>query len=157
ARLALSRERQKLADLELRLTENGILREGADASRAEAGRRADAAGQVEGSRLAALEPIAQSGLDGGRSFAGAARGGLALGRATREHAVFRGEEIQRSVDAAMARYVERGEEAARKIADATGEEAASQFRFELESVRFSFALADRSMEEILLKRELVTQ
>ena len=157
ARLGLSRERQKLADLELRLSENAILREGADASRAEADRRAAAAGQVEGSRLAALEPIAQSVLDGVRAFADASRAELAMDRAERARSVFRGEEIQRNVAAAMARYVERGEDAARKIADATGEEAASQFRFEVESVRFSFTLANRSMEEILLKRELVTQ
>jgi multidrug resistance efflux pump len=157
ARLALARERQKLADLELRLTENAILREGADAARAEAGRRAEAAGQVESSRLAALEPIAQSVLDGVRAFADASRGELAMDRAARTRAVFRGEEIRRDVAAAMARYVERGEQAARRIADAAGEEAASQFRFELESVRFSFALAARSMEEILAKRELVSQ
>jgi multidrug resistance efflux pump len=157
ARLTLARERQKLADLELRLTENAILREGADASRAEADRRSEAAGQVEGSRLAALEPIAQNVLDGVRAFADASRGELAMDRASRTRAVFRGDEIQQSVGAAMDRYVERAEQAARKIAEATGEEAASQFRFELESVRFSFTLASRSMEEILLKRELVSQ
>jgi multidrug efflux pump subunit AcrA (membrane-fusion protein) len=120
ARLALARERQKLADLELRLSENAILREGADASAAEAERRAEAAGQVEGSRLAALEPIAQSVLDGVRAFADAARGELAMDRVARSSTVFRGEELQRNVGAAMARYVARGEEAARKIADATG-------------------------------------
>ena len=43
ARLALTRERQKLADLELRLRQNSILREGADAAVREAERRAVAA------------------------------------------------------------------------------------------------------------------
>ena len=157
ARLGLARERQKLADLELRLGENAILREGADASRREAERRAEAAAQVEGSRLAGLEPNAQRVLDGVRAFADAARAELAMDRAERERTRFPGEELYRTVRAEMARYAERGEQAAQNLTEIAGAESAGQFRFELQSVRFSYALAERSMEEILQKRELVTQ
>jgi multidrug resistance efflux pump len=156
ARLALARERQKLADLELRLRENRILREGADAAVREAERRALAGARIEGSRLAALEPAAASVLEGVRGFATEARGDLAMDRVTRTAAPFHGEELQRAVQAAMARYVERAEGVAEHVGEAAGEEARSELRFGLESVRFSFALAERSMQEILLKRELVT-
>src|SRR4029450_6675766 len=64
ARLALTRERQKLADLELRLRENGILREGADAVAESAGRQAVASERIEGSRLTALDQDADAGLEG---------------------------------------------------------------------------------------------
>ena len=53
ARLALARERQKLADLELRLRENAILREGAERVRIRGGdrpRRRRSASRARGSR-----------------------------------------------------------------------------------------------------------
>src|ERR1700692_352213 len=51
ARLRLPRERQKLADLELRQRENTIQREGADAVAKSAGQRAAGAQHIDGSRL----------------------------------------------------------------------------------------------------------
>src|SRR5690554_834717 len=64
ARLVLTRERQKLADLELRLRENAIQREGADAVAKIAAERAIAAQQIDESQIAALDPIADKVLDG---------------------------------------------------------------------------------------------
>src|SRR4029453_12788317 len=69
AQLALTRERQKLADLELRLRENAILREGADAVAKSAGRQAVAAENIEGSRLTALDQDADAALESVRGFA----------------------------------------------------------------------------------------
>src|SRR5262245_61106865 len=63
ARLALTRERQKLADLELRLRENAILREGANAVAESAARQAVASERIEGSRLIALDQDADAALE----------------------------------------------------------------------------------------------
>ena len=156
-RLALTRERQKLADLELRLRENQILREGADAAVHEAERRSFAGTGIEDSRFSALDPAAAAVLEGVRAFTVDARGLLAVDRRTRAATPERGEETRRAAEAAMARYVDRAEAAALHVGDVAGEEAGRQLRDGLESVRFGFSLAERSMQEILLKRELVTQ
>src|SRR6185295_19119586 len=78
ARLALTRERQKLADLELRLRENAILRGGADAAVDDAQRRAAAAERIEDARLAELEPASASVLESVRGFIVKARGQVAV-------------------------------------------------------------------------------
>jgi multidrug resistance efflux pump len=156
-RLALTRERQKVADLELRLRENRILREGAEATVHEAERRALATTRIDGSRLAALEPAASAVLEGVRSFTIEARGLLAMDRQTRAATPPRGDDFRRAAEAAMAGYVDRAEAAAEHVGEVAGVDAGRELRDGLETVRFSFSLAERSMQEILLKRELVTQ
>jgi multidrug resistance efflux pump len=156
-RLALTRERQKLADLELRLRENQILREGAEAAVREAERRAFAGTKVEDARFAALEPAAAAVLERVRGFTIDARGLLAVDRTERAARPERGAEMRRAAEAAMAGYVDRAEAAAEHLGDVAGEDAGRELRDGLESVRFGYSLADRSMQEILLKRELVMQ
>jgi multidrug resistance efflux pump len=156
-RLSLTRERQKLADLELRLQENRILREGADAAVHEAERQALAGTRVDDSRLAALDPAASAVLEGVRGFTIEARGLLAMDRRTREATPSRGDALRRAAEAAMSGYVDRAEAAAGQVGEVAGADAGRELRDGLESVRFSFSLAEGSMQEILLKRELVTQ
>lgn len=155
ARLALTRERQKLADLELRLRENRILREGADAAVHEAERRALAAERIDDARLAALEPVALSMLEGLRGFTIKARGQLAI----EAHAAtpLRGEQFLHAFETAMAGYVERAEDVAKHVSNVAGQDAGRELRARLENVRFSFALAESSMHEIVLKHDLVMQ
>jgi multidrug resistance efflux pump len=157
AQLALTRERQKLADLDLRLRENAILREGADAVAEFAGERAVASERIDGSRLAALDRDADVALASVRGFATEVRSQLSQGRSAREGAAFAGESLHGKVRTAMARYSERASAVASHLAKVAGSEAGRQFRFEFEDVRFSYALADHSMEEILMKHELVAQ
>jgi multidrug resistance efflux pump len=157
AHLALTRERQKLADLELRLRENAILREGAEAVAESAGRQAVASERIEGSRLTALDQDADAALESMRGFAIEVRGQISKDRSARAEAAFVGENLHRNVRSAMARYSERATAVADHLAKVAGSEAGRQFRFELEDVRFSYALADHSMEEILMKHELVAQ
>jgi multidrug resistance efflux pump len=157
AQLALARERQKLADLELRLRENAILREGADAVAESAGKRAVAAGRIDGSRIASLDPVADAALTGVRRFATGVRAEISKDQSARAEAVFEGEELHRDVRTAMERYSERAAAVADHLTKVAGSEAGRQFRFELEDLRFSYALADHSMEEILMKHELVAQ
>jgi len=157
ARHSLARERQKLADLEIRLRENRILREGADAALREVERRGLAGARIEASRVEALEPAATAVLEGVRDFATRARGDLAMDRAARASAPFRGEPLQRKVQAAMARYVEQVDGVAEHIGEAVGQDSRGELRFALDGLRFSFALAERSMQEIVLKHELVAQ
>jgi multidrug resistance efflux pump len=155
ARLALTRERQKLADLELRLQQNRILRDGSDAAVHDAERRAVAAESVEGARIEELEPAATQVLEGVRGFTIKARGQLAIdGRGA---APLRGEASLQAIDAAMATYVERAEAVADHLSDGAGDEAGREVRARLDSVRFTFALAESSMREILLKHEVVVR
>jgi len=155
ARLALTRERQKLADLELRLRQNSILRDGSEAAVEDARRRALAAESVEDSRIADLEPAAAAVLEGVRSFTIKARGQLAIDgrKATPLHA----EPMLRAVDTAMASYVERAEAVADHLSEGAGEDAGRELRTRLDSVRFSFALAESSMREVALKHEVVVR
>jgi multidrug resistance efflux pump len=155
ARLALARERQKLADLELRVRENRILREGAEAAVLEAQRRAAAGESLEDARLAALEPASASVLEGVRGFTIKARGQLAID--ARSATPLRGEPIMHAVDAAMADYVARAEAVAEHVSSEAGDDAARELRSRLDNVRFNFALADSSMREIVLKHEVVVR
>jgi multidrug resistance efflux pump len=155
ARLGLARERQKLADLELRLRENAIQREGADAVAQLAREQVAAAQRIDGSRLAALDPIADAALKGVRGFANEVRSELAKNRGTGAEAVFKGEKRYREARDAMSRYSEGAAAVADHLAKVAGSEAGRQFRFELEDLRFAYDLADHSMEEILTKHELV--
>ncbi len=157
AHLALTRERQKLADLELRLRENAILREGADAVAESAGRLAVASEHIDDSRLTALDRDADAALESVRGFATGVRGQFSKDRSARAEAAFVGENLHRNVRSAMARYSEGATAVADHLTKVAGSEAGRQFRFELEDVRFSYALADHSMEEILMKHELVAQ
>lgn len=153
SRLALTREKQKLADLELRLRENGILREGADAAVHEAERRALAAERIEDARLAALEPAAASVLDDVRTFTLKARSQLALD--ARRVAPLGAEQFLQAAEAAIAAYGERAEDVAEHVSGVAGEDSGRELRERLESVRFAFALAESSMHEIALKHEFV--
>lgn len=157
ARLALARERQKLADLELRLRENAIQREGANAVAKFAGARAVAAERIDGSRIAALDPAADAALEEVRGFATELRAELAKNRSAREETVFKGEDRYREVRDDMARYSEGAATVADQLTKVAGAEAGRQFRFELEDLRFAYDLADQSMEEILMKHELVAR
>ena len=157
AQLALTRERQKLADLELRLRENAILREGADAVAESAGRLAVASERIDGSRLTALDWGADAALEKVRGFATGVRGEMKTDRSARAEAAFVSGNLHRDARSAMARYSEDASAVADHLATVAGSEAARQFRFGLEDVRFSYALADHSMEEILIKHELVAE
>lgn len=157
ARLALTRERQKLADLELRLRENAIQREGADAVAQSAGKRAIAAEHIDGSRLAALDPVADAALQGVRRFTTEVRAEISKNRSDPAKAVFNGEDLYRQVRDAMARYSERAAAVGEQLVKVAGTEAGRQFRFELEDLHFAYDLADHSMEEILMKHQLMEQ
>jgi multidrug resistance efflux pump len=157
AQLALAREQQKLADLELRLRENAIQREGADAVARFAGERAVAAERIDGSRIATLDPVADAVLAGVRGFTTSVRAELSMTRSARTEDAFKGEDQYRQVRAAMERYSERAAAVAEHLSRVGGTEAGRQFRFELEDLRFAYTLADHSMEEILLKHDLVAR
>jgi multidrug efflux pump subunit AcrA (membrane-fusion protein) len=157
ARLGLARERQQLADLELRLEENRILLEGAEAALADAKRRVLAATRVQVSWITALEPASEPVLREVRAFVDDARRELAIDRRTRAETQFRGPETQQAVRNSMERYVQRAADVVDQVGDAAGDEARSALQFELENVRFAFALADRTMQELLMKRSLVVQ
>jgi multidrug resistance efflux pump len=155
ARLALAREREKLDDLELRLRANAIQREGADAVAKSAGERALAAERIDGARLAALDPVANAALEGVRSFTTQVRAELSKNRSAPAQGVFKGEDLSREVRDAMARYSERAAAVADQLVKVAGPEAGRQFRFELEDLRFAYDLADHSMQELLMKHQLV--
>jgi multidrug resistance efflux pump len=155
AGLALAREHQKLADLKLRLRENAIQREGADAVAKSAGERATAAERVDGARLAALDPVADAALEGLRGFTTEVRAELSKSRKAPTEGVFKGEGLYRKVRDSMARYSERAAAVADQLADVAGSEAGRQFRFELEDLRFAYDLADHSMQELLMKHQLM--
>jgi multidrug efflux pump subunit AcrA (membrane-fusion protein) len=155
ARLALTRERQKLADLELRLQQNRILREGSDAAVREAERRGLAAESVEDARIEDLEPAAASVLEGVRGFTIMARNQLVIDGRTATP--LRADPILRAVDAAMASYVERAEAVADHLSNGAGEDAGRELRARLDNVRFTFALSESSMREIVLKHEIVVR
>jgi len=156
ARLALPREREKLADLELRLRENAIQREGADAVAKSAGERAAGAQHIDGSRLAALDPIADAALKGVRGFTTGVRAEISRNRgAAAEQSEFNGEDLYRYAHDAMARYSERAAAVADQLAKVAGADAGRQFNFEFDDLRFAYDLVDHSMEEILIKYQLV--
>jgi multidrug resistance efflux pump len=155
ARLALAREHQKLADLELRLRDNAIQREGADAVAQFARERAVAAESIDGSRIAALESIAEAVLEGVRRFTTQVRAELSMNRSAREAAVFKGEDLYRKVRDAVERYSENAAAVADHLVEVGGPEAGRQFLFELEDLRFAYVIVDHSMEEILEKHALV--
>jgi multidrug resistance efflux pump len=155
ARLALPRERQKLADLELRQRENTIQREGADAIAKSAGERAAGAQHIDGSRLAALDPIADAALKGVRDFTTGVRAEISRNRSASEHVEFKGEDLYREAHDAMARYSERAAAVADQLVKVAGVDAGRQFNFEFEDLRFAYDLVDHSMEEILTKHQLV--
>jgi multidrug resistance efflux pump len=155
ARLALPRERQKLADLELRQRENTIQREGADAVAQSAGQRAAGAQHIDGSRLAALDPIADAALKGVRGFTTGVRAEISKNRSASEQVEFKGEDLYRDAHDAMARYSERAAAVADQLAKVAGADAGRQFNFEFDDLRFAYDLVDHSMEEILMKHQLV--
>ena len=157
AHLALTRERQKLADLELRLRENAILREGADAVAESAERLALASQRIDVSRLTALDWDSDAALESVRGFATGVRGEISKDLSARAEGAFVGENLHRDARSAMARYSEGATAVADHLTEVAGAEAGRQFRFELEDVRFSYALADHSMEELLLKHEALAQ
>jgi multidrug resistance efflux pump len=155
ARLALTRERQKLADVELRLRENSILREGADAAVHDAERRAAAAARIEESRFADLVPASSSVLEGIREFTIKARDQVAI--AASSAPPFAGDQVLQAVEASMARYVERAKQIAAHLSNMVGEEAGLDLTSRLENVRFNFGLAKSSMHEIVRKHEFVAR
>ncbi|MBY0399707.1 hypothetical protein K2X89_05390 [Myxococcota bacterium] len=157
ARLALTREKQKLADLELRLRENEILREGANVVAEFAGERAVAARRIDRTRLAELEPAADAALASVRRFVTEVRTVFSMDRNARAKAAFEGDAIHASVRSGMVSYSERADAVADHLFRVVGAEAGRQFRFELEELRFTFSLADHSMEEILMKHHLVKE
>lgn len=155
ARLALPRERQKLADLELRQRENAIQREGADSVAKSAGVRAVNAQRIDGSRLAALDPVADRALKGVREFASGVRAELSKNRSAPGETVFNGEGLHGLVRDAMASYSARAAAVAEQLANVGGVDAGRQFNFQLDDLRFAYSLVDHSMEEILMKYQLV--
>jgi multidrug resistance efflux pump len=155
ARLALAPERQKLADLELRLRENAIQRQGADAVAKSAGERAVAAEHIDGARLAALGPIADAALAGVRTFANQVRAELSRNHSAPAETEFEGDKLYDEVRDAMARYSERASSVADQLATVVGSDAGRQFRFELEDLNFAYNTADHSMQELLMKHQMV--
>jgi multidrug resistance efflux pump len=155
ARLTLKRERQKLADLELRLRENAILREGADAAIHDAERRAAAAARIDEARFAELEPASASVLRGVREFTIKARDQVAI--AASSAPPFPADQMLQAIEGAMARYVERAKQIAAHLRTVSGEEAGGDLTARLDSIRYSFGLADSSMHEIVRKHEFVTR
>jgi multidrug resistance efflux pump len=156
ARLAVAREREKLADLDLRLRENAIQREGADAIARSAEERAIAAQHIDGSRLAALDPVADAALEGVRGLTTEVRAELSRKRSDPAE-VFKGEDLYRQVRDAMARYSELAAAVADQLVQVAGTGAGRQFRFRLEDLDFAYDLADHSMQEILTKHQLMEQ
>jgi multidrug efflux pump subunit AcrA (membrane-fusion protein) len=155
ARLALTRERQRLADLELRLRESSILREGGDAAVRDAERRAAAATRIEDARLAELEPASSAVLRNIREFTIKARDQVSI--AASEAPPFSGDEMLQTVEVPMGRYVDRAQQIAAHLNNAVGDEAGRDFTARLENVRFNFGLARSSMYEIVRKHEFVTR
>lgn len=155
ARLGLARERQKLADLELRLRANAIQREGAEALAKSAGQQAVAVGRIDGARLAGLDPVANTALAAVRAFTTQVRAELAQGRSGSAEAAFKGDDLYGQVSDAMARYSESAAAVADQLVKVGGSEAGRQFRFELEDLRFAYELTDHSMQELLTKHQLV--
>jgi multidrug resistance efflux pump len=155
ARLALAPEQQKLADLELRLRENAIQRQGADAIAKSAGSRAVAAESIDGARLEKLGPIGDVALNGVRDFTNQVRDELSRTRSAPGAGKFEGEELYNKVRHAMARYSERASSVADQLAQVAGSDAGRQFRFELEDLNFAYDTADHSMQELLMKHQLV--
>jgi multidrug resistance efflux pump len=155
ARLALAREREKLADLGLRLRENAIQREGADAIAKSAGKQADAAERIDDARLAALDPVADAALEAVRGFTTAMRAEVSRNRNAPEEVAFKGDDLYQRVSNAMAHYSKSAAAVADQLVKIAGSEAGRQFRFELEDLRFAYDLADHSMQELLVKHELV--
>jgi len=157
ASLAVARERQKHADVELRLRENAIQREGADAVVRSAEERAIAAEHIDGARLAALDPAADAALKGVRGFTTEVLAELSKRRSDPRESVFKGEDLYREVRDAMARYSEMAAAVAGQLVEVAGSGAGRQFRFELEDLHFAYDLADHSMQEILTKHQLMEQ
>jgi multidrug resistance efflux pump len=157
ARLAAAREREKLADLELRLRENAIEREGADAVARSAEERAIAAKHIDGSRLAALDPVAEAALEGVRGFTSEVRAELSKKRSDPAQAEFTGEDRYQRVRDAMARYSELAAAVANQLVQVAGPGAGRQFGFRLEDLHFAYDRADHSMQEILTKHQLMEQ
>jgi multidrug resistance efflux pump len=157
ARLALERERQKVAELELRLRENAIQREGADAVAKLARERAVAAQRIDGSRIAALDPLADATLEGVRGFTTQVRAEISMNRSARAEAEFNGEDLYREVRDASERYSEHAAAVADHLVEIGGPEAGRQFSSELEDLHFAYVLADHSMEEMLEKHALVKE
>jgi len=157
ARLAAERERQKLADLDLRLHENAIQREGADAVVNLARERAAAAERIDGSRIERLDSFADATLEGVRSFTTHVRAELSMNRSARAKADFNGEALYRKVRDASEGYSKYAATVADNLVEIGGPEPGRQFSSELEDLHFSYALADHSMEDILEKRALVKQ
>jgi len=157
ASLAVTRERQKLADVELRLRENAIQREGADAVVRSVQQRVIAAEHIDGARLAALDPVADAALDGVRGFTTEVRAELSKKRSDPAATVFKGEDLYGEVRDAMARYSELAAAVADQLVQVAGSKAARQFKFELEDLNFAYDLADHSMQEILTKHQLMEQ
>ena len=155
ARLALTRERQKLADLELRLQQNRILRTGSDAAVHDAEQRVVAAESVEDARIEEIEPAAAAVLAGVRTFTIKARGQLAIDG--RKAAPLRAEQSMQEIETAMGNYVARADAVAERLSNGAGDEAARELRARLDGVRFTFALADSSMREVALKHEVVVR
>jgi multidrug resistance efflux pump len=155
ARLALPRERQKLADLELRQRENAIQREGADSVAKSLGEQAVSAQRIDGSRLAALDPVADAALKGVREFASGVRAELSKNRSAPGQAEFDGDNLHQQVRDAMATYSARATAVADQLTTVGGVDAGRQFNFQLDDLRFSYSLVDHSMEEILMKYQLV--
>ncbi len=155
ARLALTRERQKLADLELRLQQSRILRAGSDAAVHAAVSRANAAEAVEDLRIEDLEPAAMSVLAAVRAFTLKARGELAIDG--RRAAPLRGQPMLQDAETAMASYVARAEAVAEHLSDGAGDDAGRELRARLDTVQFNFALAQGTMREIVLKHDVVVR
>ena len=155
ARLALPRERVKLADLELRQRENAIQREGADAVAKTVGERAVGAQSIDGSRLVSLDPAADAALKGVRDFTTGVRAELSRNRSASEAAKFDGERLHQQVQDAMAKFSARAATVVDQLARVGGVDAGRQFSFQLDDLRFAYGLVDHSMEEILMKYQLV--
>src|SRR4029453_15519714 len=100
---------------------------------------------------------AGAALESMRGFAIEVRGQISKGRSARAEAAFVGENLYRNARSGMARYSETATAVAHHLVKVASSEAARQFRFELEDVRFSYTVADHSMEEILTKHDLVAQ
>jgi multidrug resistance efflux pump len=149
ARLALTRERQKLADLELRLQQNRIsatvptprctTRSAAPAQRNPSKARASRSWSPRRRRCSRVSV----------AFTIKARGQLMIDG--RSATALHGAPTLQAVDAAMASYVERAEAIADHLSDGAGDEAGRELRARLDSVRFTFALAESSMREIPLE------
>jgi multidrug resistance efflux pump len=155
ARLALEPERQKLADLELRLRENEIQRQGAEAVAKSAADRAVAAQSIDGTRLAALDPVVDAVLKGLRDFTTEVRAELSRSRSAPAQTAFNGEDLYRKVRDSMTRFSARTNAVADQLVQVVGSDAGRQFRFELEDLNFAYDTADHSMQELLMKYQLV--